>query len=97
MGRWWSWTAVNAEKIVELPCGVGDTVYVYNGLWISEYIVKQINYDGTFWLFYCENSKYSIENREYMFFSERIGKTVFFTYEEAEKALKECKNSERLD
>ena len=54
----------------------------------SEFIIKEIAYDDIFFRFYCENEEYAIECRNFMFFDERIGKTVFLTREAAEQALK---------
>lgn len=77
------------SRFVEIPCRVGDTVYVMNSLWVSEYTIEEIAYDGIFWRFYCKNDDYAIECRSFMFFNERIGKTVFLTRAEAEAKLKE--------
>ena len=76
---------------IKLPCKVGDTVYVINSLWVSEYTVKEIGYDAVFYQVYCENEEYAQDCRYFMFFDERIGKTVFLTRELAEEALNEQK------
>ena len=62
-----------ANGIIVLPCKVGDTVYQIDAERVFESKVKAIVYDT-----------------ENIAFDERaIGKTVFLTREEAEKALKE--------
>ena len=73
---------------VEVPCKIGQTVYVINGLWVSNYVVTHFWYDGCFFKFKAINEEYAYECRDFSFFDERIGKTVFFTYEQAESALK---------
>ncbi len=81
---------VQAERdgrLVALPCKVWDTVYVTNGLWISQYVVSSFRYDGLFFYFKAVNEEYVGESREFSFFDERIGKTVFLTREGAEATL----------
>ena len=75
-------------EAVEVPCKIGQTVYVINGLWVSNYVVTHFWYDGCFFKFKAINEEYAYECRDFSFFDERIGKTVFFTYEQAETALK---------
>ena len=77
-----------ANGVIVPPCKVGDTVFVPTGdeeqSWIDEYKVKY---------FYCSSKDI---NRIYIecgtmgknFKPKYIGKTVFFTREEAEKTLK---------
>lgn len=77
-----------ANGVIVPPCKVGDTVFVPTGdeeqSWIDEYKVKY---------FYCSSKDI---NRIYIecgtmgknFKPKYIGKTVFFTREEAEQALK---------
>ena len=77
-----------ANGVIVPPCKVGQTVYVVNSLFVSEYSIEEIAYDDIFFRFYCKNEKYAIECRSFMFFDERIGKTVFLTREAAEQALK---------
>ena len=61
------------SRFVELPCKVGETVYQVDSERIYESTVKRIIYDT-----------------DGIAFDERaIGKSVFLTREEAEKALKE--------
>lgn len=62
-----------ANGVTVPPCKVGDTVYQTDKVQIYESKIKNVIYDTTG-----------------IAFSERaIGKTVFLTREEAEKALKE--------
>ena len=77
-----------AEGIIVLPCKVGQTVYVvsryYGGLWqIHECRVDSLT-------IYEKHIFMSLVDREYNFGMEvsEIGKTVFFTKKEAERALK---------
>lgn len=76
-------------RLVVLPCKVGDTVWVINSLWVSEYTITSVYWDNVFFQFKSENETYSEDCRYFSFFDERIGKTVFLTREEAEAALKE--------
>lgn len=89
------------SRYIELPCAVGDTVYV-----IMETSCEDIDLAHTVCEFYNERNenlctfprckcpyKYIIRNCEVdknniLYFSEKFDKTVFFTREEAEKALK---------
>lgn len=63
------------SKIIELPCKVGDVVYQEDGVRVYPFTVEKIVFDTGF-IAFDENA---------------IGKTVFLTREEAEKALKESK------
>ena len=86
------------SQYIKLPCKVGDTVYHYCkeiGT-ILPYFVEQIvvDYDvdnsSGYWTFNCMCS----ENDELIdaidFTSDEIGKTVFLSKSEVEKALREC-------
>lgn len=76
------------SKFIELPCEVGDTVYVICGF-VSEYKVQQIIYDGIFLWADLLNEKYAIpDNTATRCISFDLGKTIFLTKEEAEQALK---------
>lgn len=81
--------ALIANGVILPPCWIGDKIYFVCGYNMAEYTIERIEYDLHFWQFHCENPAYSIEHREFSFFDERIGKTVFLTKEDAEKALKE--------
>ena len=80
--------------VIVPPCKVGDTVYWLEDIGIqklpdiSEYIVENIvvGLNPSKYILYCKRK--TSNNRE-RFFNESLGKTVFFTKEEAEKALKE--------
>lgn len=66
-------TFEDKSRFIETPCKVGDTVYQVDTERIYESTVKRIIYDT-----------------DGIAFDERaIGKTVFLSREEAEKALKE--------
>lgn len=62
-----------ANGVIVLPCKVGDTVYQTDGIRIYESKIKSIIYD----------------TNNFAFDETAIGKSVFLTREEAEKALKE--------
>ena len=81
-------------RVVVLPCKVGDKVYITCGD-ISEYIVDWIKYDGiTIWA-ELKNEEYSKEYRTTIrCISFDLGKTVFLTREEAEKALRREQDDE---
>lgn len=73
------------DKVIELPCKVGDTVWfrdLTTGT-IKELIITEEGCTA-FWV--KDNA-----NKMLMYFASDIGKTVFLTKEEAEKALKELK------
>ena len=88
--------------LVRLPCKVGDTVWDNDSGYPKSYEIKAFSYgycdsyvepgigieDEI--IFYYENSIGSITGS---FPMSEIGKTVFLTREEAEKKLKEMKNS----
>lgn len=81
--------ADKAGRCVVLPCRVGEKIYYLNGKYIIEVEVVGYKVDETgAWLFVGET--YNPEtNRAYHcdLETERIGKTVFFTREEAERAM----------
>lgn len=70
------------------PLKVGQRIYYTNGLWVSEYVVESIRWDGKMFYFQAKNPEYK-ENYILWFFSDRIGETVFTSREAAEKALAE--------
>ena len=62
------------SKFVELPCKVGDTVYqIEEGFEVYPSVINRIIY----------------ETKGIAFDERAIGKSIFLTREEAEKALKE--------
>lgn len=86
------------SRYIELPCAVGDTVYAYCETFgvILPYFVETLScayYDKNkvIWQYEanCTNDEESelLDSIDFEF--EDIGKTVFLTKEEAEKALKE--------
>ena len=81
-------------RLVVLPCRVGEKIYYLNGKYIIEVEVVGYKVDETgAWLFIGET--YNPEtNRAYHcdLETERIGKTAFFTREEAERAMEGGKN-----
>lgn len=79
------------SRFVELPCKVGDMVYVLKGEHIEFAHVIAIYLDGSGGMFDLKIFKEIAINfyiSKYNTF-ENIGKTVFLTREEAERALKE--------
>ena len=79
-----------ANGVIVPPCKVGDMVYTvsryYGGIWK----IYECRVDG--FTVYKRNVFMSISNDEHYCFGVNIceiGKTVFLTKEEAEKALKE--------
>ena len=77
---------LTANGVIVPPCKVGETVYVVNSLWVSEYTVEAVWWDGLMFQFNAENEEYADECSVFYFFDERIGKTVFLSREDAEKA-----------
>jgi hypothetical protein len=62
-----------ANGVIVPPCKVGDTVYQIDGVRVYESTIKNVIYD----------------TNGVAFDEDAIGKTVFLTREEAEKALAE--------
>ena len=88
--------ADKAGRGVVLPCRVGEKIYYLNGKYIIEVDVVGYKVDETgAWLFIGET--YNPEpNRAYRcdLETERIGKTVFFTREEAERTMEGRKDGD---
>ena len=82
-------------RLVVLPCKVGDTVYeVTSRKTISEYRVKAIRVE-----LFCTSIEWDIvagfvDKSIFGIPVDEIGKTVFLTREEAEKALEAKKNEQ---
>lgn len=81
-----------ANGVIVLPCNVGDTVYSYdeNLYALLDYRINQITLsDGapTLYSGLCFNKDELLSDTDFV--KSDIGKTVFLTKEEAEKALKE--------
>lgn len=74
--------------LLRLPCRIGDIVYVPIKISIAEYKIKSMTFNGASMYF-----KWDLLNDVYVrldgFTSRDIGKLVFLTREEAEKALEE--------
>ena len=72
--------------LLRLPCKIGDTVYAITRNFISEYLIWSIEKynEGFFFNWRCEKGIYKNIRG---FTDYEIGKTVFLTKEEAEKAL----------
>ena len=78
-------------RLVELPCGVGDAVYMENGDDESPHFVDAgkvfaigIDESGIIWI----SARYE-SGLKYYHTSDDIGKTLFLTRSEAEAALAE--------
>lgn len=90
--------ADKAGCVVVSPCKVGDTVYeVINRKTISEYRVKEICVE-----LFCAFIKWDIvagfvDKSIFGVSVNEIGKTVFLTREEAEKALEARKDGDKTD
>ena len=89
------------SKLIDLPCKVGDTVYSFCDCFgvILPYFVETFNvsyYDKntTVWQYEanCTNNEEDELLDSIDFEVEDIGKTVFLTREEAERALEEGEN-----
>ena len=89
--------ADKAGRCVVLPCKVGEKIYYLNGKYIIEVEVVGYKVDETgAWLFIGET--YIPEtNRAYHcdLETERIGKTVFFTSEDAKKTMEGMENGNK--
>lgn len=80
--------------LIELPCKVGDEIYIVSKLGIEEFTVKAISITvldhdcwGTNYIQFVDKNGHRKFNYQ-VYFSE-IGKTVFLTKSEAEAKLKE--------
>ena len=89
--------ADKAGRCVVLPCKVGEKIYYLNGKYIIEVEAVGYKVDETgAWLFIGET--YNPEtNRAYHcdLETERIGKTVFFTSEDAKKTMEGMENGNK--
>lgn len=79
--------------LLRLPCKVGDTVYAPTRNFVSELriILISIERDNVFFYWILNTGIYPNLNG---FTASDIGKTVFFTYEEAEGKLAEMEGAE---
>lgn len=74
------------ERLVVLPCKVGDVLYRASPSGVVVHRVANVMYSGLTSRWYID----TIPNLPYA--SEELGKTTFFTREEAEKALEAMKD-----
>lgn len=80
------------SRFVELPCKLGDTLFVPTRNFISEYEIEYFHF-GKYGIWFNTKLIKGISTRLRNAHIEAIGKDVFLTREEAEQALKE-RNSE---
>lgn len=83
-------------RLIELPCAVGDTIYIPNEIFPAEIEEIRVTPQGTF-VEYVQYDKGYEETEvwdEGSFCIEDIGKTVFLTSEEAEAKLAEMEGTE---
>lgn len=83
------------NRFVELPCKVGNTVYLkLDGIAeIIEGYVRKISFSRKNEIVICIGRKQGTYYTTGNFKLSSFGKTVFLTRELAEKALKECENN----
>ncbi len=92
MGCPWEEAAGEGRAVV-LPCKAGDTVYeVTSRKTISEYRVKAIRVELFAIFIEWEIEKGFVDKSIFGVVANEIGKTVFLTREEAEKALEAMKD-----
>ena len=89
------------DRLVILPCKVGDTVYVNGVLGCGEaerYRVIRVDYHSTLGTgrneFYIEALLCANPDSSIGFYDKQFGKTVFLTKAEAETKLKELRGGE---
>ena len=85
-------TFKDRSRFVELPCKLGDTLFVPTRNLVSEYKIVSFHVCGE-GIWYRTNVIKGILTRLISDNVENIGKTVFLTREEAEQALKERNNA----
>ena len=83
--------------VIVPPCKVGDTVWIIytDTNWRLEIVGHHILRGKINAIEITESDGICFETECSTFFPEHIGKTVFFTKEEAEQALKEREQSDR--
>ena len=77
--------------VIVPPCKVGDTVYEIQPIRkrVQAYEITTIKYNGHYWWFtWILKDRKGIYGNVDGFSSHQIGKTIFLTREEAERALK---------
>ena len=78
-------------RLIELPCAVGDAVYLFSHDIIHPFIINDFTltkHGVEFKASYCGEEK-NLEHWAFRLPVSKIGKTVFLTPEEAEAKLKE--------
>lgn len=83
-------------RLIELPCAVGDTVYLFSYDIIHPFTINgfEINkYEVEFKASYCGEEK-NLEHWAIRLPVSKICKTVFLTKEEAEEKLKELRGEQ---
>lgn len=81
-------------RIIEVPCKVGDTVWcIYNYAKPMEFQIKILTMSANHYSIYIET-----KNGVYKHYCDKchVGKWVFFSREEAEKALAERSGNEKV-
>ena len=84
-----------ANGVIVPPCKVGASIYEITRNFISEFRVRFIEIGTCSNLFLHTDLVSGIVYSGEVFHESEIGKTVFLTREEAEKALKERENNGR--
>ena len=83
------------DRLVKLPCKVGDTLYWINGKFIINYKITgfSVDEDGV-WIMHAEHCVKTV-NKTYLYniAVDTIGETAFFSESEAEAKLKELRNN----
>lgn len=89
---------IEQRTLIELPCKVGDTIYVpwrydgVEGISLHEVTAIEINKDGLYLVFYIDTDVYYLWDNTYnrgRFNLSWLGIKFFLSREEAEKRLKE--------
>ena len=78
------------SRYIELPCAVGDKVYVIFSTFYAEYKIIKFLYDGAFVWAKLINEEYEPQNREILrCISFDINKTIFLDENEASRKVKQ--------
>ena len=79
----------DTSRFIELPCKVGDVVYVINRNEIYKCRVYGISIDyKSAWLSFLQNGVFPNFKEKKVYYLSEFGKTVFYTEEEAKKEVK---------
>lgn len=83
-----------------MPCKIGDTIYFVTKDRFNSATINEITIAASEIQFYWTHYDKSYETTEIwdegIFYDKDIGKTVFLSRKEAEKALKERENNDKL-